>query len=40
MTVEDTGWIDMTLLNDVIGASASPPRYKIVEVNGVTFVSV
>ncbi|MEJ7160694.1 BppU family phage baseplate upper protein [Staphylococcus epidermidis] len=40
VTVEDTGWIDMTLLNDVIGASASPPRYKIVEVNGVTFVSV
>ena len=40
VTVEDTGWINMTILNDVIPAASSPPKYKIAEVNGVTFVSI
>ncbi|KXA41257.1 BppU family phage baseplate upper protein [Staphylococcus simulans] len=40
VTVEDTGWINMTILNGIKAATSSPPKYKIVKVNGVTFVSV
>lgn len=40
VTVEDTGWINMTISNDVTPSTSSLPKYKIVKVNGVTFVSV
>ncbi|MFR6533404.1 MAG: BppU family phage baseplate upper protein [Staphylococcus simulans] len=40
VTVEDTGWINMIILNGIKAATSSPPKYKIVKVNGVTFVSI